>query len=128
MVERPVHVPKGEERAVSVTEGVLASKKRAGTMDGVRMCGQIDGCITATDVMEEVSPLPDYRDLYSNSAHRRLCSCSYFGSIKERIGGDYGYYCGRMAFFKAQSSKPPIPCQACRSDPSWTSFPLYINL
>ena len=72
--ERPVHVPKGEERAVPVTEGVPASKKRAGTMDGVRMCAQIDECITATDAMEEVSPLPDYRDLYSNSAHRRLCA------------------------------------------------------
>ena len=63
--DKPVHVSKVVERGgervargvVPVAKGGPVTGKRVGTMDGVRMCAQIDECITATDGMEEVSLL-----------------------------------------------------------------------
>jgi hypothetical protein len=46
-------VGKGEKRAVDEAEPIYG--KRAGSMDEVQVCAQIDECINATDGMEEVS-------------------------------------------------------------------------
>lgn len=60
-VEKPLPVPnvakEGDERVkepVAMTKDVPANRKRAGTMDEVLVCAQIDECIAATDRMEEV--------------------------------------------------------------------------
>ena len=60
VAEKPLPVPnmKGRERAGNappVAKGVSVNGKRAGVMDEVQTCSQIDECIAATDRMEEVS-------------------------------------------------------------------------
>ena len=60
----PAHkiVGKGGERviegAVPATRNASVDQKRAGGMDEVQMCAEIDECINVTDMMEEVRPSP----------------------------------------------------------------------
>ena len=60
-VENPLPAPnvarKGNQRVeddVAMTEDVPVNRKRAGTMDEVQVCAQIDECVAAADRMEEV--------------------------------------------------------------------------
>ena len=77
VVEKPVLARKvagkGEKRAAEKAEQVY--EKRAGSMDEVQMCAQIDECINATDGMEEVSlPLAVTVVLSQTLSYRRLCA------------------------------------------------------
>ena len=102
----PKVVGKGEERVVGKAVPVTsANGKRAGTMDEVRMCAQIDQCIIATDGMEEVShilavivvsiltiPIADSALL---QLFRLDTIHNHLRPVKGRVGGDDGHYRGR---------------------------------
>jgi hypothetical protein len=57
--EKPLPMPKvmKEVEAMPMARGISVNERRAGTMDEVQVCAQIDECIAATDRMEEVSIL-----------------------------------------------------------------------
>ncbi|KAF9783840.1 hypothetical protein BJ322DRAFT_881790 [Thelephora terrestris] len=64
----------GIEKAAPMTRDMPVNRKRAGTMDEVQVCAQIDECIAMADRMEEVCYLLSGRGFYSNSTHCRLCA------------------------------------------------------